>query len=62
MLIEQNVTVTKKVNDWAFQGKMSFNPYRSKQFSQVRQTNSALIFIKSNLRQPNSQNDIGVYS
>ena len=57
----------KKVNDWAFQWKMSFNPDPNKQAQDVifsrkskRSTHSPLVFSNNNVSQTYSQKHLGV--
>ena len=57
----------KKVNDWAFQWKMSFNPDPNKQAQEVifsrkskRSTHSPLVFSNNNVSQTYSQKHLGV--
>ena len=57
----------KKVNDWAFQWKVSFNPDRSKQAEEVifswiskRSTHPPLVFNNNNVSQTFSQKQLGV--
>ena len=57
----------KKVNDWAFQWKVSFNPDRSKQAEEVifswiskRSTHPPLVFNNNNVSQTYSQKHLGV--
>ena len=57
----------KKVNDWAFQWKISFNPDPSKQaqeltFSRIskRSTNPPLVFNNNNVSQTFSQKHLGI--
>ena len=57
----------KKVNDWAFQWKMSFNPDPNKQAQEVifslkskRSTHSPLDFSNNNVSQTYSQKHLGV--
>ena len=57
----------QKVNDWAFQWKMSFNPDPNKQAQEVifsrkskRSTHSPLFFNNDNVSQTCSQNHLGV--
>ena len=57
----------KKVNDWDFQWKMSFNPDRNKHAQEVifsrkskRSTHSPLFFNNNNVSQTCSQNHLGV--
>ena len=57
----------KKVNDWPFQWKMSFNPDPSKQAQEVifsrkskRSTHPPLVFNNNNVSQTYSQKHLGV--
>ena len=57
----------KKINDWAFQWKMTFNPDRSKQAREIifsrkskKVTHPPLLFNNSNVPQVNSQTHLGV--
>ena len=57
----------KKINDWAFQWKMTFNPDRSKQAQEIifcrkikKATHSPLLFNNNNVSQVNSQKHLGV--
>ena len=57
----------KKVNNWAFQWKMSFNPDPSKQAQEVilsrqikRSTHPPLVFNNNNVSQTFSQKHLGV--
>ena len=57
----------KKINDWAFQWKMTLNPDRSKQVQEVifsrkikKATHPPLLFNNNNVSQVNSQKHLGV--
>ena len=57
----------KKINDWAFEWKMTFNPDRSKQaheiiFSRIlkKATHRPLLFKNNNASQVNFQTHLGV--
>ena len=57
----------KKINDWAFQWKMTFNPDRSKQAQEIifsrklkKATHPPLLFNNNNVSQVNSQTHLGV--
>ena len=57
----------KKINDWAFQWKMTFNSDRSKQAQEImssrklkKATHSLLLFNNNNVSQVNSQKHLGV--
>ena len=57
----------KKVNDWAFQWKMTFNPDRGKQAQEIifsrkikKATHPPLVFSNNNVSQVNSQKYLGV--
>ena len=57
----------KKINDWAFQWKMTFNPHRSKQAQEIifcrkikKATHPPLLFNNTNVSQVNSQKHLGV--
>ena len=56
----------KKINDWAFQWKMTFNPDRSKQAQEIifsrklkKATHPPLLFSNNNVSQVNSQTHLG---
>ena len=56
-----------KINDWAFQWKMTFNPDRSKQAQEIifnrrlkKATHPPLLFSNNNVSQINSQKHLGV--
>ena len=57
----------KKINDWAFQWKMTFNPDRSKQAQEIifsrklkKATHPPLLFNNNNVSQVNFQTHLGV--
>ena len=57
----------KKINDWAFQWKMTFNPDRGKQAQEIvfsrklkKVAHSPLLFNNNNVSQVNSQTHLGV--
>ena len=57
----------KKINDWAFQWKMTFNPDRSKQAQEIifsrklkKVTHPPLLFNNNNVSQVNFQTHLGV--
>ena len=57
----------KKINDWAFQWKMTFNPDRSKQAQEIifsrklkKARHPPLLFNNNNVSQVNSQKHLGV--
>ena len=66
--IELKKTVTwKKINDWVFQWKVTFNPDRSKQAQEIifsrklkKATHSPLLFNNNYVFQVNSQTHLGV--
>ena len=64
--IELNIGL-KKINDWAFQWKMTFNPDRSKQAQEIifsrklkKATHPPLLFNNNNVSQVNFQTHLGV--
>ena len=65
-VIKLNIDL-KKINDWAFRWKMTFNPDRSKQAQEIifsrklkKATHSPLLFNNNNVSQVNSQKHLGV--
>ena len=65
--IELNSYLKKKINDWVFQWKMTFNSDRSKQAQEVilsrrlkKAAHPPLLFNIKNVSQVNSQTHIGV--
>ena len=57
----------KKINDWAFQWKLTFNPDRSKQAQEIifsrkikKATHPPLLFNNNNVSQVNSQKHLGI--
>ena len=65
--IDLNKDLKKKINDRAFQWKMTFNPDRSKQAQEIifsrklkKATHPPLLFNNNNVSQVNSQKHLGV--
>ena len=66
-VIELNSDLKKKINDWAFQWKMTFNPDRSKQAQEIifsrklkKATHPPLLFNNNNVSQVNFQTHLGI--